>query len=182
MMKRALINLLFVLSTVLIANGQSGSRAAELFTAADGSFSVAFPKPPMIVGENHRVEISPNEVYSVLYLDRPTPTVDEFERRLRLAYTKKPGAKAIVHQGYSGSEYKDVDMSRETEDTGRVFFVKQRLFRIQVRTPILRTLPEALRRAYEKKLAAFFSSFKIRTIPPVRPPVVPVMPVDIGTL
>ena len=170
---------------VMAVNAQPAIKDAEIFTAADGSFSVVFPKPPtmsIFPTGVHTAEISPNESYTVMFTDHAAPIVDEFELRFRRAHITKPGAKAIVHQGYSGSEYKGVNVPRKAEDTGRVFIVKQRLFRIEVRTPILRSLPMAQRRVYEKKIAAFFDSFKIGTIPPARFPAVAVMPADLGSL
>jgi hypothetical protein len=149
-----------------------------LFTAEDGSFTAAFPRAPVrtsiIRGYSYSSLILQRESYSISFEDSDAPAADEFELRMRWASEKRSGAKTIVHQGHSGIEYKETIGT--SEQTVRVFIVKQRKFYLKAKTPILSVLPSGIRLAYEKKIADFFNAFKIGTIPPAHYAMVPALP------
>lgn len=181
MMKRTIVRLLVVLSFGFAAKAQPTRPTPQLFTAGDGSFSVAFPKPPQKIFEVYTLDVSPDESYAVMFTDLPAPVVDKLELRMRWAWLKKPGAAPVVRNGQLGLEYEE-NVNPKLQNTGRVFLVKQRTFNLRVRTPLLRALPAAKRLAFRKKIDAFFNSFTIGEIPPARFEAVPVPPADLGRL
>jgi hypothetical protein len=163
------------------------------------------------VSKYYTSTVSPTEKYLLEFKDYPAPVLDETEALVRLepyipsppipenlpmptipsakSSSPKPDPwnpkklfKVVRTQNNFGVEF-TIDSEKEnTTNTIRIFIARQREFTLRVTTPLLVKLPLAQRQSYQRKIDAFFNSFKIGSIPPAKYTPIPYLPEDFGSV